>query len=328
MLVPDHLRATDSHARETRPRTNCVGSWRDEMMKVLILGGSGMLGHKLWQVCRSRFETWVTLRRGFDDYLRLGMFVPERAIDNVSAERFDGVVRAVDGARPSVVVNCIGIVKQAEAATDAVASIEMNSLFPHRLAQLCRARGIRLIHVSTDCVFSGRKGSYGEDDSSDAEDLYGRTKLLGEVCDEGCLTIRTSMIGRELETSHGLIEWFLGQEGKTVSGYRRAVFSGFTTNALAGIIARIIAEHPRLQGVWHVASEPISKFDLLEMVKQVYGLSIVIQPDNAVVVDRSLNGERFRKATGFVAASWHDMIEQMYRDPTPYSELRRRNANR
>ena len=186
---------------------------------------------------------------------------------------------------------------------------------------------MRLIHISTDCVFSGRKGNYREGDVPDAEDLYGRTKLLGEVSDEGCLTIRTSMIGRELETSNGLIEWFLSQEDKTISGYKKSVFSGFTTNALAEIIAGIITKNPELHGVWHVASEPISKFELLSLVKQVYGLNIRIEPDETVVCDRSLNSERFRKVTGFVPPTWHDMIEQMYRDSTPYSKLRRHHAD-
>ena len=181
--------------------------------------------------------------------------------------------------------------------------------------------------MSTDCVFSGRRGNYRESDLSDAENLYGRTKFLGEVSGEGCLTIRTSMIGRELETSYGLIEWFLSQEGKTVSGYERAVFSGFTTNALAEIMVKIIAEHTDLHGIWHVASEPISKFELLTLVKQVYGLNIEIKLDDTVVVDRSLNAQRFQKATNFVSPSWHDMIGQMHRDPTRYSELRRPHAD-
>ena len=297
-------------------------------MKVLVLGGSGMLGHKLWQVFSSRFDTYVTVRKGFDSYERYGLLTPARTMDNVSAQDLDSVIRAMDRVRPTVVMNCIGIVKQAEVARDPVASTEINSLFPHRLARLCQSKGIRLIHMSTDCVFSGRKGNYSENDLSDAEDLYGRTKFLGEVRGEGCLTIRTSMIGRELETSYGLIEWFLSQEGKTVSGYERAVFSGFTTNALAEIMVKIIAEHTDLHGIWHVASEPISKFELLTLVKQVYGLDIKIKPDKAVVIDRSLNGERFRQATGFVCPTWHAMIEQMYRDPTLYSELRRPCASR
>ena len=287
-----------------------------------------MLGHKLWQSFDGQFDTYVTLRRDFDSYNRYKLFNPTRSLHHMSAENFDSVSRAIDAVRPAVVINCIGVVKQAEAANDPLISIEVNALFPHRLARLCQGQGVRLIHISTDCVFSGRKGNYSENDLSDAEDLYGRTKFLGEVSCEGCLTLRTSMIGRELETSYGLIEWFLAQEGKTVSGYKRAIFSGFSTNALAEIIAKIIAEHAELHGIWHVASEPISKFELLTLVKQVYGLNIEIKLDDTVVVDRSLNAQRFQKATNFVSPSWHDMIGQMHRDPTRYSELRRPHANR
>jgi dTDP-4-dehydrorhamnose reductase len=296
-------------------------------MRVLILGGSGMLGHKLWQTFNGRFDTYVTFHRDFNSYKPYRLFDKARSIDHVSAEDFDSVARAIAEFKPDVVVNCIGIVKQAEAAKDPLVSIEVNALFPHRLARLCQVRGMRLIHISTDCVFSGRKGDYKESDFSDAEDLYGRTKFLGEVSDEGCLTIRTSMIGRELETSNGLIEWFLSQEDKTISGYKKFVFSGFTTNALAEIIAGIITKNPELHGVWHVASEPISKFELLSLVKQVYGLNIRIEPDETVVCDRSLNADRFRKATGLLPPTWPQMIEEMYRDPTPYSELRRLYAN-
>lgn len=301
---------------------------KEEMIRVLILGGSGMLGHKLWQVFAGQFDTYVTLHRDFEAYKRYKLFNPERAVHCVSAEKFDSIASAIERVQPAVVVNCIGIVKQAEAAKDPLVSIEINALFPHRLARLCQGKGIRLVHISTDCVFSGHKGDYREDDLSDAEDLYGRTKALGEVSYEGCLTIRTSMIGRELETSNGLVEWFLSQEGKTVSGYKRAIFSGFTTNSLAEIIAWIIAGHPNLHGIWHVASKPINKYDLLSLVKKVYGLSIQIELDEKVVCDRSLNTERFRQATGFTPPTWPDMIKQMYRDPTPYSELRRPHANR
>lgn len=296
-------------------------------MIVLILGGSGMLGHKLWQLFSGRFDTYVTVRLDFDVYKRYRLFDVARTMDYVSAEKFDTVVRAIETVQPQVVVNCIGLVKQAEAAKDPLISIEVNALFPHRLATLCQERGIRLIHISTDCVFSGRKGNYMENELSDAEDLYGRTKFLGEVSYNRCLTLRTSMIGRELGTSHGLIEWFLSQEGRTVGGYTRAIFSGFTTNALAEIIDRIVDKQPEMCGVWHVASDPISKFALLSLVKQIYGLDIKINPDETVVCDRSLNADRFRQATGFAPPTWHDMIVQMYRDPTPYAELRRRHAH-
>jgi len=287
-----------------------------------------MLGHKLWQVFAGLFDAYVTLHRDFKAYERYKLFDFARSVEHISAEKFESIVRATDAVRPGVMINCIGIVKQAEAAKDPVTSIEINALFPHHLARLCQERGIRLIHISTDCVFSGRKGDYSENDLSDAEDLYGRTKFLGEVSGKGCLTLRTSMIGREIETSNGLIEWFLSQEGKTIDGYTGAIFSGFTTNALAEIITNIIYKQSELHGVWHVASAPISKFDLLLLVKQVYGLNIKIEPNQSVVCDRSLNADRFRKTTGFVPPTWHDMIEQMYRDPTPYSELRRPHANR
>lgn len=292
-------------------------------MKVLILGGSGMLGHKLWQVCAERFDTFVTFRQTVNSYAHYKLFEPTRAIGNVSASDFDAVTKAVAQVRPQVVVNCIGIVKQDAAAKDPLTSININALFPHRLAELCRAAGARLIHLGTDCVFSGRGGNYNEDNPSDAEDLYGRTKLLGEVGSPNCLTLRTSMIGRELAGSHGLVEWFLSQQGKTVRGFRRAAFSGFTTRALAEAIAWIIEEQRALAGVWHVAAEPITKFDLLMLVKEKGRLQIEIEPDETFVCDRSLDGERFRQATGFVPPVWSDMISQLFQDSTPYNEFRR-----
>jgi dTDP-4-dehydrorhamnose reductase len=297
-------------------------------MKVLILGGSGMLGHKLWQTFTSRFDTYVTLRQSSYYYRRYNLFDPAHMLELVSVEDFDSVVQAIDKVQPNDVVNCIGIVKQAEKAKDPLTSIAINALFPHRLAQLCQSRGFRLIQISTDCVFSGRKGNYTEDDLSDAEDLYGKTKFLGEVNYEGCLTIRTSIVGRELETSYGLVEWFLSQEGKSVSGYSNAIFSGLTTNSLAEVISIIISEHRDMHGVWHVASEPISKFALLSLIKRIYRLNVQIERDKTVVCNRSLNAERFHQATGFVSPPWNEMIEQMYLDPTPYAELRRRYAKR
>jgi dTDP-4-dehydrorhamnose reductase len=297
-------------------------------MRVLILGGSGMLGHKLWQACDARYETFVTFRKSAGDYARYGLFNPQRTMGRVSSNDFDSITRAVALARPEVIVNCIGIVKQDAAAKDPLSSIAVNALFPHRLAQLCVAAGIRLIHVSTDCVFSGRKGDYLESDAADACDLYGRTKFLGEVDYEGCLTIRTSMVGRELEGSHGLIEWFLDQEGKSIRGFRRAIFSGFTTGALSEIIVRIINEHADLRGVWHVAAEPISKFDLLSLVREVYKLNIAIEPDEEFVCDRSLNAERFRAATGFIPPPWPSMIDEMQREIIPYAEIRKLHADR
>jgi dTDP-4-dehydrorhamnose reductase len=288
-------------------------------MKVLILGGSGMLGHKLSQVLAERFDTLATVRGSF----AVGVYYPRRIVCGVSAEDFETVEKALIANEPDVVVNCIGIVKQDEAAKDRYQSIAINSLFPHQLARACGARDIRLIHLSTDCVFSGRRGNYKEDDVSDAEDIYGRTKWLGELDYDHSLTIRTSMIGRELRGSHGLIEWFLSQRGKRVRGFKRAIFSGFTTVALSETIGNIIANGDQLHGVWHVAAEPINKFELLSLVKQAFQMDIEIEPDESFVCDRSLDDSRFRARTGFTPPSWEQMIDRMARDTTPYDEIRR-----
>ncbi|HVF45544.1 MAG TPA: SDR family oxidoreductase [Pyrinomonadaceae bacterium] len=295
-------------------------------MRVLILGGSGMLGHKLWQRFAERFDTYVTFRGQASAYARAGLFDSSRSLGGVSAQDFDSVARAFADVRPLAVVNCIGIVKQDAAAKDPLTSIAVNSLFPHRLAALARAAGARLIHLSTDCVFSGRAGNYSESDAPDAADLYGRTKLLGEVSGPGALTVRTSMIGRELSGAHGLVEWFLSQRGGRVRGFRRAVFSGFTTRALADVLADILERRPELQGVWNVAAEPINKFDLLTLVRDSYGLDIEIEPDESFVCDRSLDARRFREAAGFAPPSWPEMIERMRGDSTPYEEIRRVHA--
>jgi len=276
-------------------------------MRVLVLGGSGMLGHALWQTFKDRFDTYVTLRGSACAFPRL--FDAGRALEGVSANDFDTVVKAVGAVRPDVVVNAIGIIKQAAAAKDdPLTCLTLNSLFPHRLAALCGASGARLVHMSTDCVFSGRTGGYRESDVPDAEDLYGRSKLLGEVDYGDCLTLRTSIIGRELGSSRGLLEWFLAQNGGPVSGYRRAIFSGFTTHAIADVIAWLLTEHPGLRGILQVASEPISKYDLLCLLKEHYGLDVEIKPDDTFVCDRSLNGERFNQATGFAPTPWAEMI--------------------
>lgn len=276
-----------------------------------------MLGHKLTQVLATRFDTWATFR---------GSSMLDRSVGDVSADNFASVVKALSEVEPDAVVNCIGIVKQDKAAKDRYQSIAINSLFPHQLARECAARNIRLIHLSTDCVFNGNRGNYNEDDIADAEDIYGRTKWLGELEYDNCLTIRTSMIGRELRGNHGLLEWFLSQRGGKVRGFRRAIFSGFTTIALSEIIGDVIENQNGVDGVWHVAADPISKFDLLAMIKQAFQLDIEIEPDETFSCDRSLDDSRFRARTGFKPPSWEQMIDRMARDTTPYEEIRRTHA--
>jgi dTDP-4-dehydrorhamnose reductase len=291
--------------------------------RILILGGAGMLGHKLCQLFRGKFETWCTVRssprgpEGFD------IWEKTRTITGVDAADFDTVARAIADVKPEVVINCIGIIKQLKAAKDPIVSLSVNSLFPHRLAILCRAAGARMIHISTDCVFSGRKGMYAEDDVSDAEDLYGRTKYLGEVGYPGCLTIRTSIIGRELHSASGLIDWFLSNRGGKVRGFRKAIYTGFTTLALAKIIARIIIDHPELSGLWQISSDPINKYDLLKLVNEIYRAGIEIELDDAFFCDRSLNSARFRAAVNFQPPTWPEMIAEMHSDPLPYDSGRK-----
>jgi dTDP-4-dehydrorhamnose reductase len=295
-------------------------------MRVLILGAAGMLGHKLWQVYRERFETWGTVRSSYAAYAKYDLFEPERLLSGVDALNLDTVVAALAEVQPDVVVNCIGIIKQLPTAKDPIISLSVNSLFPHRLASLCQVAGARLIHISTDCVFSGRRGMYDEEDVTDAEDLYGRTKLLGEVNSAGCLTLRTSIIGRELGTCSGLVEWFLSNQGGMVRGFSRAIYSGFTTLALARVIAGVLEHHPTLSGLYHVSSEPIDKYHLLRLLRDAYDLPIDIEPYPEVQIDRSLDSSRFRALTGFQPPAWPDMLRQMAEDATPYYKWRTNHA--
>jgi dTDP-4-dehydrorhamnose reductase len=284
----------------------------DNTMRILVLGGSGMLGHQTARTFAPRFDTHVTFRNAPSP--RLDWLDRQRIHAGVSAEDFDSITGVFAAVRPQAVVNCIGVVKQQQSAKDPIACLGINSLFPHRLARLCQAAGARLIHVSTDCVFSGKKGKYLESDLPDAEDLYGRSKLLGEVKGPGCLTLRTSIIGRELNSRHSLIEWFLSNEGRTVNGYRCAIFSGLTTTALAELIAHLLVKFPNLEGLWHVAAEPINKFDLLTLVRDSFQAPIQVVPSDDFHCDRSLNDARFRQATGWSPRSWPDMIRDLRTD--------------
>jgi dTDP-4-dehydrorhamnose reductase len=291
-------------------------------MRVLILGASGMLGHKLWQVCRNRFETWATVRSSYQEYARYNLFEAERLLGGVDISDFYRVVGAFEAIQPTVVINAIGIIKQLPAGKDPIASLSVNSLLPHRLAKLCEATSARLIHISTDCVFSGRKGMYTEKDVPDPLDLYDWSKLLGEVSGPNCLSLRTSFIGRELETTHGIVEWFLSNRGGCVRGYTNAIFSGFPTLILADIIANVIERHPDLSGVYHVSSEPINKYQLLCLLQDAYQIPVEIERFPNVSIDRSLDSSRFRTATRYVPSSWPEMVQAMVHDKTGYESWR------
>jgi dTDP-4-dehydrorhamnose reductase len=291
-------------------------------MRILILGGSGMIGHRLWLAFRERFETFVALRGSPAERPWATLFAGVGVLEAVDLTDDAALGRTLLRVRPDVVVNAAGLVKQRPLGQDLPAAITLNALLPHRLAAFCIAGGIRLVHLSSDCVFSGRVGHYREADAADPVDVYGRAKLLGEVSGPGQLTIRKSVIGRELTGRQGLLEWFLANRGGRVRGYRRAVFSGLTTLALADTIARIIEEQPALEGVWHVAAPAIAKYDLLVSLRDGFSLPIEIEPEETTIVDRSLDDTRFRQATGLPRPSWDRMISALVADPLPYDVLR------
>jgi dTDP-4-dehydrorhamnose reductase len=294
--------------------------------RVLVLGGTGMLGHVLWRTCRERFDAYATVRADELAGPAAEVLDAGRTLTGVRVEEPRSVARALDETRADAAVNCIGVVKQA--VDDPAVAIRANALFPHELAAACRERGTRLIHISTDCVFSGRKGGYTETDITDPEDVYGRSKLLGEPATPGALTIRTSMIGREISTSHGLLEWFLSQSGGTVRGFTRAVFTGPTTPVLSRAIADVLERYASLEGLWHLGAAPIDKHRLLVLLRDAFEVDVQIEPDDGVVIDRSLDSSRYRDATGWAAPTWEEMVAELADTAGLYANVRQGVARR
>ena len=280
-------------------------------MRILVLGASGMLGNAMLRVFSNdpEFSVYGTLRASNSTLQRLAPNA--RLLHGIFVDQHDSLLNAFTLCRPNVVINCVGLVKQLAVADDPLQAVPINALLPHRLARLCQLVDARLVHVSTDCVFSGSKGMYSEADKPDAEDLYGRSKLLGETFDKHTITLRTSIIGHELRGNHGLIDWFLSQQG-SVKGYTDAIFSGLPTCQLAQLVMDYVLPNKDLHGLYHVAAEPISKFALLTIVNRIYGKALRIEPDDSVIIDRSLDASRFLEATGYVAPPWPELIKQMH----------------
>jgi dTDP-4-dehydrorhamnose reductase len=282
-------------------------------MRILILGVTGMLGNAVFHVFEAdvQHEVWGTLRSAS----AFRHFSPQshaRLLAGVDVLDQDALVAALAKVKPDVVINCVGLIKQLADAKDPLTALPINAMLPHRLARLCELAGARLIHVSTDCVFSGRKGLYLESGLSDAEDLYGKSKYIGELHDlPHAITLRTSIIGHELGSSYALVDWFLSQQG-SVKGFTRAIFSGLPTVELARVMKDFVVPHPELSGLYHVAAQPIAKLDLLQLIAAQYGKQIEIRPDDALVIDRSLNGSRFAEATGYVAPAWPELVRRMH----------------
>lgn len=280
-------------------------------MRILVLGVSGMLGNAVFRIFggNSEFEVLGTARstsmlRYFDERLA------QRILIGFDVENTDSLMRLFALAKPDVVVNCVGLVKQLSAANQILDAIPLNTIFPHRLAVLCEATGARLIQVSTDCVFSGAKGGYVEGDFADANDVYGRSKFLGEVDYPNAITLRTSIIGHELEGSRSLVGWFLSQQG-TVKGFTKAIFSGLPTVELATVMKDYVIPSPQMRGLYHVSAEPIDKYKLLQLVADAYDKKICIEPSDELVIDRSLDSTRFRVETGYQPPEWPELVRRM-----------------
>lgn len=281
--------------------------------RIVVLGATGMLGNAVLRFFASKtdYEVHGTVRN-WNAVRELQKMAPNaRFVPGVDVESLDSLTRMFATVQPDVIINCIGIVKQLADANDPLIALPINALLPHRLARLAQVAGARLVHMSTDCVFSGVKGNYIESDLPDAYDLYGRSKLLGEVDYPNAVTLRTSIIGHELNGNRSLIDWFLSQTGE-VQGYKNAIFSGLPTVEIARIIHDHVIPNPDLHGLYHVSAEPINKFDLLSLVSKEYGKKIAIDPKDDFKIDRSLNSDRFRLATGFQPEPWPELIYRMH----------------
>jgi dTDP-4-dehydrorhamnose reductase len=284
----------------------------DNAVNILVLGATGLLGNAVFRGLSKISGAHVagTIRHE----AARGLFAVEHAARLIVVEDIenpDELAKLLDAVAPDVLVNCIAVGRPAPA--DSMRSIAVYSVLPRRLSHLCRLSGTRLIQIGSDGVFSGLRGGYTEDDQPDANDVYGVAKLLGEITEPHAITLRTSIIGHELQSKGGLLEWFLSQQGQC-SCYTRAIFSGFPTIVLADLIRDIVIPRPDLHGVYHVASRPISKFDLLQLVAKRYGKTIELIPDDKANPNRSLVADRFEKATGYVAPDWPTLVDVMYRD--------------
>ncbi|HEX7950083.1 MAG TPA: SDR family oxidoreductase [Candidatus Limnocylindrales bacterium] len=281
--------------------------------RILVVGANGMLGHQAIRTLAPDFEVWGACRRP-EDLPDLG--VPrQRILGGLDATRKDSAMALIEESQPALVINAAGIVKQREQAKAAIPSISVNSLWPHVLAEACTAFGARMVHVSTDCVFSGARGMYVESDPPDDFDLYGRSKLLGEVTDRpGVVTLRTSIIGWQLGEPTGLVAWFAAHRGEPLKGFTKAIFSGLTTRALTEVIRDVVLPDQGLSGLWHVSADPVDKYSLLVTLAMHLGWDVDIRPVDQPVIDRSLDSSRFRDRTGWRPRSWDEMLAELAGD--------------
>lgn len=280
--------------------------------RVLVLGISGMLGNAVMRLFSedSNFETFGTSRSKIQD-AKLISAIKNEVLYGYDLENNDHLIQVFLKTKPDYVINCVGLVKQLKESNEPLFALPLNSILPHRLEKLCALVSAKLIQISTDCVFTGKKGNYSELDVADATDIYGRSKLLGEVNTKNSVTLRTSIIGHELRGARSLVDWFLSQKG-SIEGFSRAVFSGLPTCELAHVIKDVVIPNPKLSGLYHVSADPINKYELLKKISRIYDFEIEINENNNFVIDRSLNSSKFKEETGYAPPNWDLLIKKMF----------------
>jgi len=286
---------------------------------ILVLGATGMLGHMLVRVLSKTHSVFGTISNPYDQNDYIDRLLPRsQCIDQVDVTDVSRVVSVIRKGQPDVVLNCVGLIKHKMDERRILDAILVNSVFPHQLAEMCTEFGIRLIHFSTDCVFAGTPGMKRMTDIPDAVDVYGSTKRLGEVDYGTSLTLRTSIVGRQIVGAESLIEWAFSRRGQTIDGYRNAIYTGLTTRALSDVVAQVIDECPDLAGLYQVASSPISKFELLSELNVRLHLGMTINRNTTFECDRTLDGSEFSKVTGIQVPSWESMLSELCEDQAFY----------
>lgn len=283
-------------------------------MRVLILGVSGLIGSTLFRVLSksNSYRVGGTLRLPAGSYQFEGGAATTLyfGVDFLKSDRWREVITDFS---PDVVVNCAGVTKHRLAEFSGDEAHYINAQMPVILKEeLCKLDS-RFVQISTDCVFRGERGNYIEEDQPDALDRYGRTKIAGEVRGRNVLTIRTSTIGHECGTKHGLLEWFMDQKD-SCRGFERAVFSGMPTLELACIFRDYILPGDLYGGLFHLAPYPINKLALLQKIAKHYQLDLEIIPDQEFEMNRVLNSQKFLNATNYRIKDWDTLIIEMRKD--------------
>ena len=278
-------------------------------MKIYIIGITGMLGGKLFLEFLQNRNFKV---RGSCRSLTQQINKYKKFIDlNCDVKNLEMINKKLVKYKPDLVINCAGVVKQKIGKNfDEKNTFYVNSIFPHELYKISSKIKSRLIHFSTDCVFDGKKGNYNENFLPNSTDLYGLSKILGEVNYKNSLTLRTSIIGHEFNNKFGLLEWFLSQK-KKCDGFSECYFSGFPTIEIYLILLKII-KNKRLFGIYHLSSQKISKFQLLSLISKIYKFKISIRKNINLQIDRSLNSNKIKKIIDYKSPPWSKLIKNMY----------------